>query len=83
MHMFMPSTYQVFLYYTKLICGCRRQKNAPKYPPPSPPSTDEDLLKFNNHPGLTWTRASVFDFWSLGLAAVETAETPLEDSDRS
>lgn len=51
-------------------------KKCPKIPPPPPPSYDEDLLNFNNHPGLAWTRASVFDFWSLGLAAAETAETP-------
>lgn len=30
----------------------------------------------NDLPGLVWTRASVFDFWSVSLAAVETAETP-------
>ena len=31
---------------------------------------------FNDFPGLNWSRACVFDIWSLGLAAVETAETP-------
>lgn len=65
-----------FTILINLIFRYRRQKNAPKYPYPLPPATEEDLLKMNDLPGLVWTRASVFDFWSVSLAVVETAETP-------
>lgn len=54
---------------------CRRQKNAIKYPYPTPSASDQEMLTFNNLPGLTWFRAYVFDVWLLGLAAIETAET--------
>ena len=60
----------------KLICNCRRQKNAPKYPYPRPLTNDDELLSMNELPGLAWSRASVYDFWSISLAAVETSETP-------
>lgn len=60
----------------KLTCECRRQKNAQKYPYPHPPATEEEMLRMNDLPGLAWTCASVSDFWSVALAAVEIAETP-------
>ena len=65
-----------FTILINLICGCRRQKNAPKYPYPLLPATEKDLLKMNDLPGLVWTCTSVFDFWLVSLAVVETAETP-------
>lgn len=45
---------------------------------PVPPSsaTKNKLLSRNNLLSLVWTRTSIFDFWSISLAAIETAETP-------
>lgn len=67
-----------FTILINLIYGYRWQKNAPKYPYSLPPTIEEDFLKMNDLPGLVWTYASVFDFWSVSLAAVETVETPSE-----
>ena len=66
----------VNIFQTGLTSGCRRQKNANKYPYPRPPSNNEERIIFNDLSGLNWSRVCVFDVWSLGFAAVETAETP-------
>lgn len=34
------------------------------------------MLRMNDLPGLAWTCASVYDFWSVPLAAAEITETP-------
>lgn len=51
-------------------------KKCPKISPPPLVLVDEDLLNFNDLPCLTWSCLSIFDFWSLRLATVKTAETP-------
>lgn len=60
----------------KLIFECRWQKNVPKYSYFSLPATKYELLSKTNLLGLVWTCASVFDFWLISLAAVETIKTP-------
>lgn len=37
--------------------------------------TNKDLINFNNHFSLFLTRISIFDFWLLELAMVETIKT--------
>ncbi len=62
---------------TGLTSGCRRPKNANKYPYPRPPSNNEEMIIFNDVPRLNWSCVYVFDVWLLGLVAIETAKTPL------
>lgn len=38
-------------------------------------TTEDELLSKNILSDLVWTRASVFDFWSISFATVETTET--------
>lgn len=40
----------------------------------------EDMLSFGGNAGLEFVRTNVIDFWLVGLASVETEETPKEKS---
>lgn len=65
-----------FTMVIKLILKSRQQKNVLKYLYPPLLATEDELLNRNNFPALVWTCTSIFHFWLISLAAVETTKTP-------
>lgn len=69
-----PGTWHIISFLTN---GNRSNKSS-QYPYPLDPKVPEDLLSLGSKPGLVFNRTNVIDFWMVGLASVETEETPDE-----